>query len=78
MESIELAITRSLTAARLYADENKNEYHYRFVSIDCFNSQIENYIIFSKRKMELKALVKKCQNWREEFDKDFKVCFVQE
>ena len=27
--------------------------------------------------MELKALVKKCQNWREEFDKDFKVCLFK-
>ena len=29
---------------------------------------------FSKRKMELNALEEKCLNWKDEFDKDFKVC----
>ena len=33
MESFELAVTRSLTAARLYAEKTKNEYHYRFVQL---------------------------------------------
>ena len=27
--------------------------------------------------MKWKAIEERCQNWREEFDKDFKVCFLR-
>ena len=53
---------------------------FQLVSSTVINSNIVNSEIeteFSKRKMELNALVEKCLNWREEFDKDFKVCFCQ-
>ena len=51
---------------------------FQLVSSTVINSYIVNSEIeteFSKRKMELNALVEKCLNWREEFDKDFKVYF---
>ena len=53
---------------------------FQLVSSTVINSNIvnsETETEFSKRKMELNALVEKCLNWREEFDKDFKVCFCK-
>ena len=71
-ESFGIAVNRILTEARLKADKTNKEYYYRF--FHPFVGQIWNE--FSEKVMKWKAIEERCQNWREEFDKDFKVCFT--
>ena len=72
-ESFRIAVNRILTEARLEADRTNREYYYRF--FHSFVGQIQNE--FSEKVMKWKAIEERCQNWREEFDKDFKVCFLR-